>query len=488
MAVTWPTVSVCIVTHNRLLFLEHSLELVAAQDYPPEAVEVLVVDDSDRDPSSEVDRWSVVAELGERFRFLHLAGKRRTIGEKRNLAVRESRHAVIVQWDDDDFFGPQRLRAQVEPIRAGVAQSSALQHSRWYFLTHDAFWQPPGPPLSIAFGMEGAHPGTWCFLRFLWSAEDPRLQYTDTSYAEPDDFQAETRRILGAKMFLVPRDAPGVDFIYVRHGHAALGCTGDVGLGLEEAVHGIVNDIFAVLVHGKPLDPPAAVSTRTRKLWARVREECKGDTETQVPVDLTGFSRNVNRSTEFALHLLLRNLERHRELLPEWLAGRVVGDHPERREGIRRFLLTDCFPSLLRHVADDPSDFTPQALAHAVLCAAHLQLPFGRGGPLDAVVAEVRRRTRGLPPRRSSTLAGGRGCLGSTGCSISKRGGPGAGSRRWTPLVGASALVTACCRGLHAARCARSGPCDRVLPRPPRPAPLARLAPRLAPRPPRARR
>lgn len=178
----------------------------------------------------------------------------------------------------------------------------------------------------------------------------------------------------------------------------------------------------------------------------------------------------MNRGTELALHLLLRNLERHRAMLPAWVAGEAVGDHPERRKGIRRFLLTDCFPSLLRHIADDPADFSPEALTHAVVCAAHLQVPFGRGGPLDAVVAEVKRRTKGLSLESdltpaSSSARRSEACRHALGGVRRRSGRIRSSACRWTRFAGTSALVTAYGRGLHTTRGATAvGPAPWALP------------------------
>jgi hypothetical protein len=37
-----------------------------------------------------------------------------------------------VQWDDDDWYGPSRLRAQVAPLAAGTADVTALRDAVWF--------------------------------------------------------------------------------------------------------------------------------------------------------------------------------------------------------------------------------------------------------------------------------------------------------------------------------------------------------------------
>jgi len=45
-------------------------------------------------------------------RYFHLT-ERKTIGEKRNIAVSNALGEVIVHWDDDDFFRAHRISSQV---------------------------------------------------------------------------------------------------------------------------------------------------------------------------------------------------------------------------------------------------------------------------------------------------------------------------------------------------------------------------------------
>ena len=128
-APTAPLVSVMVVTYNRPRLLERCLAQIAAQDYP--ALEVLVVDDSDDGPCVErfaaaparFARGSAALDaLGARLRPLGCG--RLSIGAKRNLAAAAARGAVVVTWDDDDEYAPDRVSAQVAPILAGEADAT----------------------------------------------------------------------------------------------------------------------------------------------------------------------------------------------------------------------------------------------------------------------------------------------------------------------------------------------------------------------------
>ena len=140
-----PSVCVVMPTNSRPEFVEHALGRVAAQDYPASQLrQVVVVDDSPaplRVPSLRPgqQRWHPAnaptgAPLAKRVATRTgataagaalqagsdglqveyvLLPRQVSIGQKRNLAAARCGTAeVVVHWDDDDFYGPSRLRAQ----------------------------------------------------------------------------------------------------------------------------------------------------------------------------------------------------------------------------------------------------------------------------------------------------------------------------------------------------------------------------------------
>ena len=74
-------------------------------------------------PSSSV---AAGAARAPGVRYLRL-DRRTTIGARRNLACREARGAILVHWDDDDWYAPDRLRRQIAPILAGRADLTGLE-------------------------------------------------------------------------------------------------------------------------------------------------------------------------------------------------------------------------------------------------------------------------------------------------------------------------------------------------------------------------
>ena len=83
-----PVVSVLIPTYRRPGLLGHALGLVAAQDYPPELVEVVVVEDG---PCSlgEVAGAEAFARLRPRLVYIHLGAEQISI----NCMLRQIVHS-----------------------------------------------------------------------------------------------------------------------------------------------------------------------------------------------------------------------------------------------------------------------------------------------------------------------------------------------------------------------------------------------------------
>jgi glycosyltransferase involved in cell wall biosynthesis/GT2 family glycosyltransferase len=164
-------------------------ELVIVEDGSPELADRLP-----RDP---------------RIRLVSSDGAR-SIGALRNLACQEASGDVIVQWDDDDWHGPERLSRQLAPIADGSADITALRDALIFDLSAWEFWRWSAQ-LHRQMFVRDVHGGTLAFRREVWQ----RLaRYPDRSLAEDAAFlQQSVRR--GARLQALPADGL---FLYVRHG------------------------------------------------------------------------------------------------------------------------------------------------------------------------------------------------------------------------------------------------------------------------------
>jgi glycosyltransferase involved in cell wall biosynthesis len=197
-----PLVSCIMPTFNRRPYVALSLRLFLAQDYPSK--ELIVVDDG-----KEAVEDLVAAVPGARY--LRLAG-RHSIGSKRNLACAQAAGEILVQWDDDDWYAPERVTRQVAPILAGRAELTGLEGNLVMSMPSGSFWALSAA-LHRRMFVGDVHGGTLAFAKSVWSA----AQYPDSSLAEDAAFLSAALR--GGKR--LERVANGGLFAYHRHEHNA---------------------------------------------------------------------------------------------------------------------------------------------------------------------------------------------------------------------------------------------------------------------------
>jgi hypothetical protein len=285
-------------TANRRPFVELALEHFARQDYAP--AELIVVDSGD-EPVQDL------CAQDARVRYIR-ANRGASIGTKRNLACAAATGDVVVHWDDDDWFGPQRLRRQIEPIASGRADVTGLENRYVWNLRDGSFWTV-SDDLHKRMFVGNVHGGTLAYRRSLLG---PSLRYDDVSLAE--DAALLTRMLrTGARLERVANDGA---FVYVRHGRNAW--TFEAGAYLGSG--------------WSRTEPPATLSTETiqryRALdmsgsaataWIAQGPEstivdCLGSTEIVLPPALLRFERCIalaatEQYAEFldgALHSLAR--------------------------------------------------------------------------------------------------------------------------------------------------------------------------------------
>jgi glycosyltransferase involved in cell wall biosynthesis len=194
-----PLVSCITPTRDRLDWLLQSIKYFVCQDYPRR--ELVIVDDGVHDLSSQLPH-------DPRIRYLR-PGKRLSIGEKRNFACDAASGSIIAHWDDDDWYGSNRLSAQLAPLLAGTAEVTALQDTVFFDLDQWQFWKCSEEIYSRLF-VRAVHGGTLVFRRELFVA---RARYPDRSLAEDALFLLATLRS-GAR--LQPVSSAEL-FLYVRH-------------------------------------------------------------------------------------------------------------------------------------------------------------------------------------------------------------------------------------------------------------------------------
>lgn len=111
-------VTVAIPTYNRADFLRQTLAGLAAQQFPREHFEVLVIDNNSHDHTA-----AVVAEFKDaRPAPRYLRETRQGLDYARNRAIHEARGDIIVFGDDDILVQPDWLAQMTVPLLADAAQ------------------------------------------------------------------------------------------------------------------------------------------------------------------------------------------------------------------------------------------------------------------------------------------------------------------------------------------------------------------------------
>lgn len=103
---TTPLVSCVMPTKDRRPLVGQAIEYFLRQDWP--ARELVILDDG-LDPVDDL-----VPDLPSIS--YHRLGRRTVLGAKRNLAVELAKGDLVAHWDDDDWYSPDRLSAQVRQL------------------------------------------------------------------------------------------------------------------------------------------------------------------------------------------------------------------------------------------------------------------------------------------------------------------------------------------------------------------------------------
>lgn len=109
-----PLVSCLMVTANRLTLCRRSVRCFLRQTWPNR--ELVVVDDGTQDLTP------VLQDVpAEQLRYLRIEKEEgNVLGALRNRSLDAARGAFLAQWDDDDWYHPERLARQMEPLLGGA--------------------------------------------------------------------------------------------------------------------------------------------------------------------------------------------------------------------------------------------------------------------------------------------------------------------------------------------------------------------------------
>lgn len=118
----------CIVpTYNRPEMLRNSIRMFLNQTYLD--IEMVIVDDSDK-PSFELAPH-------DRIKYIYLP-ERRSIGYKRNMAIKACTGQWIAFWDDDDIHCPERIANLIQ--RAKETRCDVIADANHVYRINNRFY------------------------------------------------------------------------------------------------------------------------------------------------------------------------------------------------------------------------------------------------------------------------------------------------------------------------------------------------------------
>jgi len=142
-------VSVLTPTFNRRRFIPTAIACFKAQEYPHNRMEWIILDDGVDKVKDLFD--AAIASGLTNIRYEALPdGVKLPIGAKRNRLNEMAKGEIIVCWDDDDYYPPERVKKAVSKLRSVPGRAIPMVGSSllyMYFTDRDEIWSigPYGP-------------------------------------------------------------------------------------------------------------------------------------------------------------------------------------------------------------------------------------------------------------------------------------------------------------------------------------------------------
>lgn len=192
-----PLVSCVMVTKNRLRLARRAVECFAQQSWANK--ELVVIDDGEEDYAPMLDAYRGAGQI-RYFRVEPDAARR--LGDLRNLSLDRAEGDFVAQWDDDEWYHPERLERQMRAVLGGL--DVAVLRNTLYHLDTPVFVNH----LFSTSMRAGTTPGTILHRR-------SGVRYRNMSRAEDTEYLAR----LGDTLRVGVLDAPHTHlFIRCFHG------------------------------------------------------------------------------------------------------------------------------------------------------------------------------------------------------------------------------------------------------------------------------
>jgi hypothetical protein len=116
-----PAISVLTLTYNRRNFIDLAFLNMLTTDYPKSKIQWVIVEDSDDPAKSASDKIKTFESREPGFEITYVPmTKKRSIGYKRNKAVKAAKHTICLNMDDDDVYPSTSFRRRVAWLMADI--------------------------------------------------------------------------------------------------------------------------------------------------------------------------------------------------------------------------------------------------------------------------------------------------------------------------------------------------------------------------------
>lgn len=185
-----PPITIITPTYNRKKLFDIALHNILQTDYPHDKIEWIVIEDNEKTPHMVGERiMSFQVQVPKiKIKYIPIEG-RMTIGEKRNLAIKEASNDIILFMDDDDHYPVTSFRRRVAWLTKGTKCGQTGQAQIACCTTLALYDLKQGtsavnvPPYEIPFSQRISE-ATLTFRKSAWLER----QFTNVSIAEGEDW------------------------------------------------------------------------------------------------------------------------------------------------------------------------------------------------------------------------------------------------------------------------------------------------------------
>jgi len=132
-----PFVSLCTPTFNRRPFFDMAIRCFQHQIYPKERMEWIIIDDG-------TDKIEDKVKDIPQVRYFSYEEKM-TLGKKRNLLHEKAKGDILVYFDDDDYYPPERVSHAVEILQKNPEYNIAGSSEMHMYFKHNKKMYQFGP-------------------------------------------------------------------------------------------------------------------------------------------------------------------------------------------------------------------------------------------------------------------------------------------------------------------------------------------------------